>query len=296
MAEHIEYNGNFSGSQIDTLLAKIQSSQVFTTEEKTKLSNIESEANKTIVDSTLSTTSTNPVQNKVINIALSGKQDTISDLETIRTGAELGATAVQPSDMEEALDDKVDKVAGKDLSTNDFTNEYKSQISANAAGIGAVAALGAKNNANFNFGGVVPNVNVKPGTIVCTEDNGVFSFSGATDDKNYAAYILKQLLLRAGTYRISGISGGSNTTYWMRIGTGTTDAWLFNLYDGEREFNLVSDTLITIQFVIYVNQTVSNLIIKPMIRNAAIEDSTYVPYAPTNRELYEMILALQAGT
>lgn len=40
MAEHIEYNGNFSGSQIDTLLAKIQSSQVFTTEEKTKLASL----------------------------------------------------------------------------------------------------------------------------------------------------------------------------------------------------------------------------------------------------------------
>jgi hypothetical protein len=40
MAEHIEYNGNFSGSQIDTLLAKIQSSQVFTTEEKTKLAGL----------------------------------------------------------------------------------------------------------------------------------------------------------------------------------------------------------------------------------------------------------------
>lgn len=40
MAEYIEYNGNFSGSQIDTLLAKIQSSQVFTTEEKTKLASL----------------------------------------------------------------------------------------------------------------------------------------------------------------------------------------------------------------------------------------------------------------
>jgi hypothetical protein len=32
-----------------------------------------------------------------------------------------------------------------------------------------------------------------------------------------------------------------------------------------------------------------------MIRRAEITDSTYAPYAPTNRELYEMILALQSG-
>lgn len=47
------------------------------------------------VDSELSSSSTNPVQNRVINSALAGKQDTISDLETIRSGAALGATALQ---------------------------------------------------------------------------------------------------------------------------------------------------------------------------------------------------------
>lgn len=49
------------------------------------------------IDSSLSSTSENPVQNKVINTALGGKQDTISDLATIRSGAAAGATAVQPS-------------------------------------------------------------------------------------------------------------------------------------------------------------------------------------------------------
>lgn len=40
-----------------------------------KLENIDDGANKTVVDSALSTSSTNPVQNKVINSALSGKSD-----------------------------------------------------------------------------------------------------------------------------------------------------------------------------------------------------------------------------
>lgn len=227
-------------------------------------------------------------------ITARGAWDTLGErLDNMEQGT--GDTYTK-AEVDTMLDEKVNTEEGKGLSSNDFTDSEKAQIEKNTEGIGAVAALGAKNIANFNFGGIVPNVNVKPGTIVCTEDNGVFSFSGTADDKNYATYILQQFLLRAGTYKISGISGGSNTTYWLRIGTGTTDAWLFNLYDGEREFNLVSDTLITIQFVIYANQTVSNLIIKPMIRNAAIEDDTFVPYAPTNRELYEMILSLQSGT
>ena len=44
--------------------------------DKTKLDGIDTGANKTIVDSALSSTSTNPVQNKVVNTALAGKSDT----------------------------------------------------------------------------------------------------------------------------------------------------------------------------------------------------------------------------
>lgn len=64
-------------------------------EDFTKLGGIEEGANKTIVDTALSATSTNPVQNKVVNTALGGK---------------------------------VDKVTGKGLSTNDFTNDYKNKL------------------------------------------------------------------------------------------------------------------------------------------------------------------------
>ena len=44
--------------------------------EKSKLDGIATGANKTTVDSALSSTSTNPVQNKIINNALSGKANT----------------------------------------------------------------------------------------------------------------------------------------------------------------------------------------------------------------------------
>ena len=44
-------------------------------EDKSKLDGIATEANKTVVDSSLSGSSTNPVQNKVVNSALSGKSD-----------------------------------------------------------------------------------------------------------------------------------------------------------------------------------------------------------------------------
>lgn len=67
----------------------------YTTAEKDKLAGIEEGANKTTVDSYLSETSTNPVQNKILN---------------------------------QALKNKVDKVSGKGLSTNDYTSTDKSKL------------------------------------------------------------------------------------------------------------------------------------------------------------------------
>lgn len=50
--------------------------EAMTSADRTKLNSIASGANKTIVDSSLSTSSTNPVQNKVVNSALAGKSNT----------------------------------------------------------------------------------------------------------------------------------------------------------------------------------------------------------------------------
>ncbi|MFA6632742.1 MAG: hypothetical protein WCU90_10615 [Kiritimatiellia bacterium] len=88
----------FAG-KVDKVSGKGLSTNDFTTTLKSKLDGIEAEANKTIVDGALSTTSTNPVENNVVNTAL-------ENLNTL----------------------KVDKVAGKALSTNDFTTTLKNKL------------------------------------------------------------------------------------------------------------------------------------------------------------------------
>lgn len=64
----------------------------------------------------------------------STKQDVIEDLADIREGASKGETALQPSalnpyrtsEAQDAIDEtKVDKVEGKGLSANDYTNAEK---------------------------------------------------------------------------------------------------------------------------------------------------------------------------
>lgn len=75
---------------------------------------------------------------KAVGDALAGKQNTISDLETIRSGAAKGATALQSvpstyrtaSEQDTIDDGKVDKVTGKGLSSNDYTDAAKAKVDA----------------------------------------------------------------------------------------------------------------------------------------------------------------------
>lgn len=75
--------------------------------------------------------------------SVGGKQDAIADLDAIRSGASKGATALQSIPSEyvteteltakgyattSALNNKVDKVSGKGLSTEDFTSALKTKL------------------------------------------------------------------------------------------------------------------------------------------------------------------------
>lgn len=66
---------------------------------------------------------------------LAKKQGVISDLDEIRSGAKLGATSIQDishlatkADVLTWLSEKVDKVAGKQLTTEDFTTVLKEKL------------------------------------------------------------------------------------------------------------------------------------------------------------------------
>ena len=86
------------GGKVDKEDGKGLSANDYTTEEKTKLSGIDAGANKTTVDSALSSTSTNPVQNKVVNDALEKKSnvDHAHNLSTMVNALEVSSDT--PSD------------------------------------------------------------------------------------------------------------------------------------------------------------------------------------------------------
>ena len=99
-------NSALSG-KAGTAVATTNVNGLMSAADKTKLNGIAKEANKTIVDTTLSDSSTNPVQNKVIKAALSSKAD---------------KTALDAKADKTALDGKLDKTGG--TLTGNLTGKY----------------------------------------------------------------------------------------------------------------------------------------------------------------------------
>lgn len=118
-------------NKVDKEIGKGLSTNDYTTAEKTKLSGIAEGANKTIVDSAWSTTSLNPVQNKLITTRLDNLDEGVLGL----------------------VNCKVDKEDGKQLSTHDYTSAEKTKLAGltnfthpNTEGNKHVPATGTTNN------------------------------------------------------------------------------------------------------------------------------------------------------
>lgn len=213
----------------------------FTTELKTKLDGIATGATKITVDSSLSSTSTNPVQNKVINSALSEKVPTtrtvngkalsanitlsasdvgadasgsassalnsaksysdtnlgtaksytdtkIANLvgtapETMDTLEELAAAIDAHQDVTDALNaaigNKVDKVSGKGLSTNDYTTTEKNKL----AGIATGAEVNQNAFSNVVVGSTTISADSKTDSLTITAGTNVTITPDADNDK-----------------------------------------------------------------------------------------------------------------
>lgn len=139
---------NLEGTVVDT--AYVHTDSNFTAAEKTKLSGIEIGAQKnllnTVVDANYVHTDNNYTtadRNYIagLPVALAGKQDTLvagtgikiegNEISNTSTDAEWGkinGSLSSQEDLQGALNSKVDKVAGKGLSTNDYTAADKNKL------------------------------------------------------------------------------------------------------------------------------------------------------------------------
>lgn len=128
-------------------------------------------------------------------------------------------------------------------------------------------------------------------STVTVNSDGTMTADG-TNSAN-VSITLGTVTLKAGRYILSsGVNLPQGVYLSVRVGAGETKYDC--THDVESvEFTVPSDmTMDRVWIFISKNTTIDNMTIRPMIRHAEIADDTFVPYAPTNRELYEMILTI----
>lgn len=128
-------------------------------------------------------------------------------------------------------------------------------------------------------------------TVTTNTNTGVTQLSGTSNSNSITLPVASDLFLPAGTYVLSGIPKTSDSTGKYQgivkyidgteIGEGVRDRGLNNSL---ATFTLASDSHIKVDLSISSLQA-TNFDYKPMIRLASDPNTTYQPYAMTNREL-----------
>lgn len=197
------------------------------------------------------------------------------------------------------VDDNIDEVVAARVSEASLSarlagivGDFETDQQRQETEIGVVAALGAKNLLE-----VTSTTRTVNGVTFTVNNDQTITVNGTNTGTSTALFVINDIPLQSGiAYTISGCpSGGSSATYY--IGSlDTTDWQEFTTDTGNGGTATLSESK-TIRFRIGIRSgvTVDDLVFKPMLRRAEITDASFVPYAPTNRELYEMILALQSG-
>lgn len=204
------------------------------------------------------------------------------------------------------IDDTIDEVQearGSEASLSarlaDIEGDFEADQQRQETEIGVVAAMGAKNQFNID---ATPTVNHTDFTLVSGKltvtANGNWAHCSVPLNLPAGSYILSTVI--SGYSKASGApdtsmrirmsattSGGTNIVLQTVTGNGAISV----------SFTWIGGTLYLQFYPDYNATTYANSFAaeNTMVRRAEITDDTYAPYAPTNRELYEMILALQNG-
>ena len=155
--------------------------------------------------------------------------------------------------------------------------------------------IGAKNLLKYPYYNKTRTIN---GITWTDNGDGTVTADGtATSDSVFSCSVSSEnfdnLYIKNGRYKISGINGGSSSTYSIRVGrsvSGSSEYYGYE-YDGDFEFEANGDDFnndkvrLIVTLVVKKNTTVSNLVFRPMLRIASDNDQTWQPYAQTNREL-----------
>lgn len=125
-------------------------------------------------------------------------------------------------------------------------------------------------------------------TFTVNSDGTIIVNGTATEDISYALHANTEILPPNRDCILTGCpSGGSKNTYFLVIGlwTGSHYNTARSDYGSGIAFNSNNGLGVSAGINIKAGTVINNLTFKPMIRDGAIADDTYVPYAMPNRQL-----------
>lgn len=232
-------------NKVDKISGKGLSTNDYTTAEKNKLAGIAEGANKTIVDSALSSTSTDPVQNKVVNAAINDLNTLVGDTAV---ATQISNAVASKADVSHTHDDRyyteseIDtKLSGK----SDTSHTHSTYVNQNAF-------------SNIKVGNTTVAADTTTDTVTLVAGNNITITPDATNDKITIAatdtvYTHPSSGVAAGTYKSvtvnaqGHVTGGSNPT--TLSGYGITDAATKSALTAVSD--LVGDTAVSTQISDY---------------------------------------------
>lgn len=232
-------------NKVDKISGKGLSTNDYTTAEKNKLASIAEGANKTIVDSELSSTSTDPVQNKVVNAAINDLNTLVGDTAVatqISNAVASKADASHTHDDRYYTESEIDtKLSGK----SDTSHTHSAYVNQNAF-------------SNIKVGNTTVAADTATDTVTLVAGNNITITPDATNDKITIAatdtvYTHPSSGVTAGTYKSvtvnaqGHVTGGSNPT--TLSGYGITDAATKSALTAVSD--LVGDTAVSAQISDY---------------------------------------------
>lgn len=228
-----------------------------------------------VVDSVLSGTSTNPVQNRVVKEAFDGKQDTLT------------------------FDDVPTDGSNNPVKSNGIYDSEKDIYA-------AMGEMGAKNLIQYPY---YETTKTKNGVTFTDNGDGTISVTGRAEGGD-ATFILhtrnqgeiNDFTIPNGDYILSGCpSGGTSSSFYLNIGCTKNDAWytLGEDFGNGKKITCNGDdhsqTSVNpaINIIIKSGYSITGtLTFKPMLRLASDTDGTYQPYAKTNKQLTDDVSLL----
>ena len=241
-------------NKVDKVSGKGLSTNDYTTAEKNKLAGIAAGANKTIVDTALSTTSKNPVQNKAVGLKF---QDVDSEISGINSN--LTAKTAEIAMI-------VNEYGSKNLLslTNPPSKVNATGIDVSFISNGGIWVHGTKTTDRNG------DIYYRPNVKTTLKPNTKYTLTSVNSAPN-AMTVRMHLIADEKTIYI-----GNNTSNVNKTSITFTTPNASNIYVKEYTITVTDNNPIDVT-------------VYPMLRYAAIIDDTYVPYAMTNRELTEKV-------